>query len=247
MNGVRVMGEKAELFLTTFNRIEKWLQDQLNNPSSMGFSEMTRRLAKKTDTLVNEYEEDLLQLAQLRNAIVHDRISPDFVIAEPNDWAVNKILAIEAHLTSPERVTSRFAKPVTGFEENTALTKILAITASKSYSQFPIYRQGNFIGLITVQGLGFWLANQNQKGSIDLKGKVAKDILANEKRRENYAFVSADTYNFQALRIFLDNPRIEAILITEDGNSSGNLLGIIRPNDVYFLEKNEYKKEDLNK
>ena len=41
--------------------------------------------SKKTIDDREKYEDDLLQLAQLRNAIVHDRIAVDFVIAEPND------------------------------------------------------------------------------------------------------------------------------------------------------------------
>ena len=30
-------------------------------------------------------------MAQLRNAIVHERIADDFVIAEPNEWAVQQV------------------------------------------------------------------------------------------------------------------------------------------------------------
>ena len=64
------MGERAEEFLNQFNRIEKWMREELNNPVNMGFSEMTRRLARKQKGQVAIYEDDLLQMAQLRNAIV---------------------------------------------------------------------------------------------------------------------------------------------------------------------------------
>ena len=72
------MGERADIFLSTFNRIEK-------------------------------------ELAQLRNAIVHDQVADDFVIAEPNDWAVTRIKQIEESLLRPEKVLPRFGKKVTGF------------------------------------------------------------------------------------------------------------------------------------
>lgn len=42
-------------------------------------------------------------MAQLRNAIVHERIADDFVIAEPNEWAVQRIETIEQALTKPEK------------------------------------------------------------------------------------------------------------------------------------------------
>ena len=104
----------SDIFLSSFNRIEKWMRDAMGNARNMGFTELVRRLAQRKNAVIKKYEEDLLQLAQLRNAIVHDRIAVDFVIAEPNDWAVNKIQQIEGELLQPETVLPRFSKHVTG-------------------------------------------------------------------------------------------------------------------------------------
>ena len=76
----------SDEFLASFNRIEKWLQKELPGDERFGFSELVRRASKQKISVIEEYEDDLLQIAQLRNAIIHDRISPDFVIAEPNEW-----------------------------------------------------------------------------------------------------------------------------------------------------------------
>ena len=38
------MASGADQFLSSFNRIEKRLRDELDNPRNMGFSEMVRRL-----------------------------------------------------------------------------------------------------------------------------------------------------------------------------------------------------------
>ena len=59
--------------MSSFNRIEKQLRDDLGNPRNMGFSEMVRRLFKTEARRHQKYEEDLLQMAQLRNAIVHEK------------------------------------------------------------------------------------------------------------------------------------------------------------------------------
>lgn len=72
----------SDLFLISFNRIEKWMRDEMGNARNMGFTELVRRLAQRKQLMIRKYEDDLLQLAQLRNAIVHDRIAVDFVIAE---------------------------------------------------------------------------------------------------------------------------------------------------------------------
>lgn len=68
----------SDLFLISFNRIEKWMRDEMGNARNMGFTELVRRLAQRKQLMIRKYEDDLLQLAQLRNAIVHDRIAVDF-------------------------------------------------------------------------------------------------------------------------------------------------------------------------
>lgn len=232
------MGERAEEFLSSFNRIEKWFREQLNNPTNMGFSEMVRRLSRKKDSHIPLFQDDLLQMAQLRNAIVHEQISTDFVIAEPNEWAVNRMREIEQALISPEKVLPKFAKKVTGFDINISIKDILAIVARKQYSQFPIYDAGIFKGLITVRGLGIWLAVESSKGDIQLEGKKAAELLVSNYKGSNYQFVGKDTTVFQVEELFVTQVRLEAILITKDGNPNGSLLGIIRPRDLYNnLEK----------
>ena len=89
----------------------------MGNPRNMGFSEMVRRLSKQKQGDIKKYEEDLLQMAQLRNAIVHEKIGENFVIAEPNQWVVTRIQQIEQALLQPETVLPKFGKKVTGFEK----------------------------------------------------------------------------------------------------------------------------------
>lgn len=232
------MGERAEAFLSSFNRVEKWFREQLNSPTNMGFSEMVRRLSRKKDSQIALFQDDLLQMAQLRNAIVHEQISSDFVIAEPNEWAVRRILEIEKALISPEKVLPRFSKKVTGFDVNISIKEILSIVARKRYSQFPIYDDGVFKGLITVRGLGIWLAVESSKGDIQLEGRKASELLVRNFKGNNYQFVDKETTVFQVEKMFVTQVKLEAILITKDGDPNGSLLGIIRPRDLYNnLEK----------
>lgn len=227
------MGERADIFLSTFNRIEKELKNQLNNPSNMGFSEMVRRLSKRKGTLVGDNENDLLQLAQLRNAIVHDQIADDFVIAEPNDWAVQRIAEIEESLVRPEKVLPRFGKNVTGFEQDFPLRRIMEIVAEKRFSQFPVYHRGQFKGLVTLRTIGLFFAQASLAGPVNLEGKKAEDLLQTNGKSTNFHFVSADTKVAEVEEMFRSQTTLEAVLITKDGDPNGNLVGIIRPRDIY--------------
>ncbi len=229
------MADAAEVFLSSFNRIEKWMREELDNPQNMGFSQMVRVLSKKEELSVKKYENDLLQISQLRNAIVHEQIGEDFVIAEPNEWIVKRILKIEEDLSRPQLVLPLFAKKVTGFEQDLPLTELLKIVANKRHSQFPLYKKGVFQGLITLKGLGYWFAKESQKGDLQLAGRSVKELISEENELENYAFVSATCRVSKVETMFHSNPRLDAIFITKDGDPNGNLLGIIRPQDVFNL------------
>lgn len=230
------MAERADVFLASFNRIDKWLKEELGNPRNMGFSEMVRRLSKRNDLPVGQYGDDLLQMAQLRNAIVHEQIGEDFVIAEPNQWVVDRITEIEKNLLKPELVLPTFKKYVTGFEITVPITELLETVAKKRYSQFPLYDKGTFKGLITLRALGYWFAQESLKGEIKLAGRKAEELILTNGKTTNYQFVSGDTTVNEAEAMFHDNSLLEAILITKDGNPDGNLLGIIRPRDVFADE-----------
>ena len=196
------------------------MRDEMGNARNMGFTELVRRLAQRKQLMIRKYEDDLLQLAQLRNAIVHDRIAVDFVIAEPNDWTVKRIQLIEQELIRPETVLPRFAKRVTGFEQDLPLLELLKIVAEKRYSQFPLYNKGKFVALITLR-------------NIDLTNKRALDLIIQNGKYTNYHFVPAKTHIYEVEAMFREQGTLEAVLITKDGNPDGNLLGIIRPRDIY--------------
>lgn len=228
------MGKNAETFLNSFNRVEKFLKESLNAPSNMGFAESVRRISRQKNSPVKEFENDLLQMAQLRNAIIHEKIAEDFVIAEPNDWAVKRMLEMEKELVEPETVYPRFRKHVTGFEKNISVKDILKKVAEKHYSQFPIYKKGKFLGLVTIRGIGLWVAIESQKGPLDFTKKTAEDLLALPFKQPNYRFCRVDATITEVETWFKEDPQLEAVLITKNGEQNGELLGIIRPRDLSF-------------
>ena len=48
-------------------------------------------------------------------------------------------------------------------------------------------------------------------------------------------------YIYEVEAMFREQGTLEAVLITKDGNPDGNLLGIIRPRDIYKqIEKDDF-------
>lgn len=231
----------ADAFLASFNRIEKWLRAKLDSPSSMGFSQMVRLVSKKGHVSVKKYEEDLYQFAQLRNAIVHDKVLPEFVIAEPNDWAVLRIQEIEQALLKPKTIGQLFSKKVVMFEKNTPLLELLKIAEKKKYSQFPLQHQGQLIGVITLRMLGYWFARYaTQNEQVNLQNLTANDLLMADGKKSNYLLLDQAVSCDEAESLFHQQPTLEVIFVTEDVSNNPPIVGIIRPRDfINIKEKSE--------
>ncbi|WP_054752158.1 hypothetical protein [Piscibacillus salipiscarius] len=102
--------KNSERYLIAFNQIEKFLSNEMNqNGQHVGFSKAVHQVGKN-NRIVNRFKEDLLEFAVLRNAIVHERTDPEYVIAEPHDSTVEKIEKILNELTEPKKLYRPFPK-----------------------------------------------------------------------------------------------------------------------------------------
>ena len=106
---------RGERFLAAFTLIEQTLRRKWGEASGR---ESVRRMVdvlSKTDPAVRRFKDDLEEFSELRNAIVHERISPEYLIAVPLAPAVERIEAIAKALSEPPLVYPRFAAKVARF------------------------------------------------------------------------------------------------------------------------------------
>ncbi|KOY83825.1 CBS domain-containing protein [Lysinibacillus macroides] len=229
--------ENSDRFLTAFNRIDHRLRDIIGAKDFIPFSRLIEQ-AKRKDVLVKKYEDDLRSYADLRNAIVHHRISLNYVIAEPHPDVVERIEYIDATLAKPTLVGQMFRKRVLVFQENDSLRQVLKIIRQRKYTQFPVYHNKQFRGLITTVGITNWLASTmgDHHSQVPNRIPTLHDILTHEKNRVNYKFVSKHITIYEAEEIFKQGvergKRFEALLITEHGKPHQKLIGIITPLDI---------------
>lgn len=206
----------------------------LHHKRDLGFSRCVKILSK-SNAVLKRYRDDLLEFAELRNAIVHNRIDTDYAIAEPHLSVVESIEAIEQEITEPKKVYPLFSRKVIIFQESDSLRELLTVIRDKEMSRFPIYKEGKFQGLISDRGITQWLAkNMNRDFSSGVKTSL-QEILAYQKNN-TYRFISKNTTLYQAQEIFKDEigkgNRIDVLLITENGKRWEELLGIMTPRDV---------------
>jgi len=228
------MKRNSERFISSFNRINKWLIDTSGNTQGTSFVNLVNALRKRKDLRVGPFASDLIQFAQLRNAIVHDHTASGFVIAEPNDWAVERIEYIEQELIYPEKVLPRFRKNITGVPIDWLLTDFLRLVASKKYTVYPVFDADNhFAGLITLNRLGLILAEETTEGRRDFATQTVQTILERPEKRVGYDFIAGNISVHEVMEYFMKDPTLEVLLITKNGKMEEKILGLIRPKDLF--------------
>lgn len=233
----------SERFLNAFSSIEQHLCAALGrDEGKCGFPDLVQMaINQNIETLsaigpgIEDFKHDLLKFGKLRNAIVHDR-PKGHVIAEPNDWAVTRIETIADLLVSPPKVIPLFEANVLMVPVEGPVSIAVQFMASRSYSQIPVYQEDKFVALLTANTIARWLGEGHCIGAVDLSREPLVDVIRHSESQDNYRFLGASSTVFQALSLFEAYERkgkdLDAILITETGEPSIQLLGIITNWDV---------------
>ena len=117
------------------------------------------------------------------------------------------------------------------------MATVLKTIKHRDYSQFPVYEDGRFRGLLTENGITRWLAHHvmTKLSLVELEDVPVKDVLESEERRRNYHFMPRDTRVDDVVAQFASGELLEAVLITATGKPSETLLGIATRWDILHI------------
>ena len=130
-------------FLNTFIELEKVLKEELNDQGHKPFYALIGSL-KHSNSYIRHYYIKLKEYADLRNAIVHERLDGR-VIAEPNDYAVQELKTILGKISKPQNVLDVCRHPVKTLSSKEPLSKALKFMSQHGFSRVPIYDQNKFV------------------------------------------------------------------------------------------------------
>jgi CBS domain-containing protein len=234
--------ERIDRFASAYNRVDRALGELLERHGDTqrhGFAARVK-IAARRERWLRRYADFLLEVGELRNAIVHNRAAADTYIATPHEKTVRDLEAIERRVVSPERVLPRFGCEVRVVTPDTTLADVWMRIQSDGVSRYPVYDGRRFLGLLTSNGIARWCAEQLTDGRLDIDANAVRvrDVLPSDHRRERVAFLGRTALVDEADDLYETQRTdgvLEAIIITEHGKPDEKPLGIICPVDIASL------------
>lgn len=222
----------AEEFLSAFNAIEHQLKKM--NEKEDRWATFGQRISalKNRNPVIRRYSDDLLEFAELRNAIVHSR-RKDTVIAYPTTSTVIEINRIAQDLLNPQKVIPLFGREVLAASEDQKLSDVLRLMTNANISQVPVIRGNTVIEVLNGNSIARWLGRQE----IISPGDVSvADILPDIEVKNNYRFLARTASVFDAAELYQQTLNqgwyADAIFITDNGRNGQKLLGIVVLEDI---------------
>jgi predicted transcriptional regulator len=141
-----------------------------------------------------------------------------------------------ASASGPEKIIPLFSRKVFAITINDSIGLALNLMFKNSFSQLPVYKNNSFYDLLTNNTISRWLGANVKEEIISLKETPVTEVLKFTEVKDNYYFLEKDASIEQALEKFNEfeamGTPLDAILITTNGSSMEELLGIITYTDL---------------
>lgn len=221
-----------ERFEADYNAIDHHLRRELGIDKNASFSQLVREYGRRHAGWRDG--ELLMVVAEVRNAIVHGKTEPYRYVAVPAPAIMENLNRSRERLTHPARVIPTFQRAVRTVSVDDSLASVLRLVHEFQFSQFPVYDDARFRGLLTENGVVRWMAKHVTVtlSLVELDEVRAIDVLKNEERRKSFNFVSRDCRVDDVCALFATNEWLEAVLVTANGRDSEGLIGIATRADI---------------
>ena len=222
-------------FEADFNAVDHFLRVALDSEDHVGFTKLVRRYANEHVGWADA--ELLMTIAKIRNLIVHERSDLHRHVVIPTLAVAEGLKHCKERLMNPARAVPTFLRTVETISAHDALSRVLKIINERDYSQFPVYDDKRFRGLLTENGVTRWLARHVSQSvsSVRLGDIFVSHVLQSEEVRKNHQFVPGDMPVDEVSALFAKHAILEAVLVTATGKQTEDLLGVATRWDILHL------------
>lgn len=225
----------SEIFLSTFNELEKHFKNKLFRGSWKSFKQMLKE-GSRNNPIIWQFKEELFEFTDLRNAIVHNRNHDYQVIAEPHDFVAKRFTFISNQIMNPKKVDS-FSKKVQTCLLTDSISTPLNLIHNHLISQVPVLNHKlEVVEILNSGTIAYWLAANE---SVSTENATVEQVLSHKENKGNFQIIPQKTTVYHAAEIFKNsyktvpkNKYYDALLITKNGVASEKLSGIIVLSDI---------------
>jgi hypothetical protein len=224
--------EAADTFLALYEELEEYLRHHARKAE--GWSRRIDALAAQ-DPVFRRNKEKLKDYGDLRNVITHQRDRNRGVMAIPTEKTIQEFKRIRDDILSPLKLIPRFQKSdIRVFRPDEPLVAALQHMRDEDFSQEVVQIDGK-LSLLTVEGIAGWLEKQAQEDIISVQEAVIADAVRHEPKG-SFVIMERNKTVYDAMEVFThdigqEKPRVYALLITEHGNATEGVLGLVTPWD----------------
>ncbi len=227
-------------FQEIYNQLDNHLRNKLNLEHNVPHTYLIKEISK-TDRLIRNQKNELIQFAQLRNAIVHnpDR-SVAHPIAEPHKIIVERYEDILEQILNPVKALD-VAIPNANIYSTTLDKKamdVMSIMNEKIFTHVPVLNDDKIFGVFSENVVFSYLV-KNEIAIVEKDTRISefKDFLPLDNHpSEFFKFVPKSALLIEIQELFEDelksNLRLGAVFITNSGNQNEKLLGLITAWDI---------------
>lgn len=221
------MNESPEEFVTRYNRVHRAICNELGVDETTDFVKAAKAYAEKRTSW--RYTEDLKVIAKLRNVLVHEQFRVKEYLAHPSATSIMKLDKVLDALEKPKLIVPMFQREVVTVQYNQTLSDVLPLVLEQQYSQFPVYDEQTFQGLLTESGVIRYLAQYRaaHDSLIELADVSVHALLEKDENQKNYVFAPRSERVDETVGRFSSNPVLEAVLVTANGKKKEQLMGIV--------------------
>ena len=231
--------DAAAEFNALYNELESHLRRALGVDRPWDFMNLVNEAVRR-GLVQRSQVADIHDCKALRNLLVHTPRYPHEALAEPTQYGLKRFRQIVEAIVHPDRLTPAFQRDLRLFAPAQPLAQALRYMDEKDYSQVvvrggPKPADAGRLALLTVDGVATWLARA-VAATVDVDGATVADVLACEAEGTfrclgRHATVHDARAAFEQARK-RPQPRLYAVIITENGDEREQPLGLVTPWDL---------------
>ncbi|NCU30907.1 CBS domain-containing protein [Candidatus Saccharibacteria bacterium] len=234
---------RAEEYRIEFNKLETMLKKRANARSEDSISSVVTSLVNiHKDRVVRQFQRDIRQFIELRNAIIHQ--STDRAIAEPYEETVAALRQLVVNIEQPKAAWDIATTELIKVSLEDSLSDVVGQMAQMHITSLPIVEDKKVIGFVSENTIVKIVDKAFEYGGALIDEAKIKDVAYDQPYGDDsdvYAYVTRKVTVYEIEDMFNDaikkGKRLLAILVSDKGDASATPLGIITAWDLHKIDK----------